>query len=234
MGKGKAKSTRTQELEGKTNVKKSSTSSSPPTIAQPLVSQQALHSDEHDILIARSGKSRQGTPSEGSTAHTSMKRKRNHGHDTLNHPAKVTRRENDGEMLKSHMGQAPETPNTVSPPNKCSEPHNTNTARHHSQHESVHPLPPLSKFAVIQWANQLGSSAYLRDMGKADRRNYIMLIDTLSAVNTHRDHQSLTLKMLKETKLAMEVHKFVDHRSYSPESTLADEIYTHWQSKFRF
>ena len=215
-----------QETKDKTRVKKLS----PTTTTQPV----SLHSHKHDNIrfqvAKRTGKSNQGISREGTTAwHTSTKRKRNHELDTLDRPAKATRKDDDGERRR--MGHAPEAPNTSS---LVSDAYTSTNAGHHDQHESMFPLPPLSKFGIIQWANQLGSSAYLRDMGKADRKVYNSLIETLSRIKLYKDHRTLTPKMLKETKLAVEVHKFVDQSSDSPESTLANEIYAHWQSTFRF
>ena len=214
----KVESSRGQEPKDKTSLKISR--SSPPTTTQPLISLPNHEHDGRNLQVARrSGKSNHGI-SWGVT-HTSTKRKRDDELDTVDRPAKATRRDDDGE--RQSVGHAPEAPNTSSLP---SEPH---IPRQHGQHKS-----PLSKFGVIQWANQLGSSAYLRNMGKADGKVYNSLIDTLSTIESYKDHRALTLKMLKETKLAVELHKFVDQGSDSPESTLANEIYAHWQSKFCF
>jgi hypothetical protein len=189
-------------------------SSCPPTAAQPLVSEQASHTMKSQV--ARTGrspvKSSQGIQSEDMMAHAGMKRKRENS-GTVDHPAKVTRMD---DKPVSCISYAPEALNTGP----------------QDQQKSVHPLPPLSKFAVYHWANHIDSAAYLRDMGKPNGKVYNSLIDTLSAIKAYQDHRELTPSLLKETNLAVQLQKFVDQSSNSPESRLATEICTHWRSTF--
>lgn len=199
-----------------TILKTSSTSRTPPTAPRPLVSQGVSH-EYHTVKfqVARRtggmvGMNKQGISSEGTTAHAGTKRKRHCNNlDIPDRPGKATRRDK-GEQPESRTGHAPETSNTSS---ERSEPHALRAAGQSLQ-ESARLLPSL------------------RDMGKIDRRNYDNLINTLSTIKTNQGHRDLTPRMLKETKLAKELYKFVDQSSTSPESTLAIEIYTHWRCTF--
>lgn len=223
------------------NPEKSSPLSSHLTATRPTIPQVAL--PIHDAMISQvakktGGMGRKNSPeisTEEPRSYVGMKRRRNDETcDSIIHPFKVARGDTNDQKLSHHTSYSPEAQTRYShlPHMRHSDLHNTS---HHSHQESMH-IPStnlkLNKFTIVSWANQLCSAAYLRDMGKSSGKVYNNLVGLLSTIKTQQDHPELTLRMLMETKLAMQIRRFVDHTSSSPESVLANEIDGHWQNIF--
>jgi len=199
-------------LKERNSVKKSKSSYysfSPATAAYPVITSNEQNISTSQVANPTSGTAKEPVgdlTSEGTMGYTGERRKRKcENPDNFDRSSKVTRRiDDDG---KSSTQEVPNADHA--PPTKRSELHTSSSSEIHSlQRSPRHPLPSL------------------RDWGKFDAVVHTRLVETLAKIKRCQDHHFLTPRMLKESKLFLEVDKFVD------QSTLANEICSHWRSTF--